>query len=128
MRSDFALLPSLLALAGCPSGKPPVATVASIERRLAEDPCLSKLSTLRRTYQFAQRGWKIDPNRIDIAGQQAGHNGLPAGINIREVTRPTLDDTQFFGARAVYTVDTHRLDIWACGMNRGRSIRHLPIV
>jgi hypothetical protein len=40
--------------------------------------------------------------------------------------RGLLDDSQFFAAHGTYRVATGELDLWACGMNSGGSIRHVP--
>src|SRR5437868_999880 len=108
---SFALLPSLLFVTGCPAGEPTEATVSKVEARLAKDPCLHNIKAMRRTYQFAQRGWKIDPNRIDVAIQEAGHRGWPAGrFIVSPRAQRLIDDSQFYGANATYVVSTGQLD------------------
>jgi hypothetical protein len=120
------ILSGTLALSSCSGPKPDEALVNRVEDRLAQDPCLRNIQSLRRTYQYARRGDVIDTNRIDVDVQEAGHRGLPAG---RFIIAPEkggiIDDSQFFGAEAIYKVNTDELDIWACGMNFG-GIRHAP--
>lgn len=125
-RDGYALLPSLLFMLGCPSGEPDNAVVLKIEERLANDPCLTGIENLRREYRFARRGWKIDPNRIDVKVQEPGLDGLPAGrFILQPVTSVGADDRDYFGAWATYAVSEDELDIWACGGNTSAdSFRH----
>jgi hypothetical protein len=128
MRPALTLIASLVFLAACSAAKPAEEVVAQIEERLAEDPCLADIKSLRRTYHFARRAGLVDRNRIYIDIQEAGHRGLPAGrIIIEPESAGILDDSQFFGAHATYIVSTGQLDIWACGQNLG-GIRHSPRV
>ena len=124
----YALLPSILFASGCPTAQPDDKVVHEIERKLAEDPCLKGLEKMRRTYQFAKRGWKIDPNRVDIHITEAGYRGLPAGRFAISVEREgILDDSEHFGAFATYVVDRKILDLWSCGGNMDpASFRHQP--
>ncbi|GAA0448871.1 MULTISPECIES: hypothetical protein [Sphingomonas] len=124
--SNYALLPSVLFMVGCPAGKPSEKVVEQIEGQLAADPCLKNIASMRRTYAFARRGWKIDPNRIDVSIERAGFDGLPAG---RIITSPPsqvgIDERERFSAAATYVVSADALDIWACGGTRS-GLRHLP--
>jgi hypothetical protein len=127
IRSGYALFPSLLFSAGCPAGKPSEQLVKRIEARLATDPCLKNIANMRRTYSYAHRGWKIDPNRVDVDVQLAGFDGLPAGrfiINPPKTVR--IDDRERFGASATYVVNIDTLDIWACG-GTWTGLRHDPL-
>lgn len=124
-RATF-ILSGMLCLSSCSGPKPDEAVVNRVEQKLAQDPCLRKILSLRRTYQYARRGETIDTNRINVDVQEAGHRGLPAGrFIIASETDSMIDDSQFFAAHAIYKVNTDQMDIWACGMNFG-GIRHAP--
>ena len=126
IRSGYALFPSLLFMTGCPAGKPGQDLVRQIEVRLAANSCLSTIAQMRRTYSYARRGWKIDPNRIDIEVREAGFDGLPGGIFITEPpSTVTVDDRERFGAYATYAISADALDLWSCGETRS-GIRHNP--
>lgn len=128
IRSGYAMLPSLLFMTGCPSGQPSRQTVATIEAQLSRDPCLKNIKAMRRTYQFAKRGWKIDPNRIDISIVEAGVDGRPAGLFIVSREKDgAIDDRDYFGAYGTFVVSTNALDLWSCGMNMSGGFRHDPL-
>lgn len=130
---------ALLVMAGCsaaPTNKlviatddgPPAQLVANIEMRLADDPCLSKMATMRREYRYASRDGKIDRDLIDIQVQEAGIDGLAAGRFILGLpTSDGFDDRHYFVAFATYKVSRDALDLWACGQNVGDSVRHESI-
>ena len=126
MRAALALLSGLVLITACSADKPAESLVSRIEQQLSRDACLRNVGAMRRTYQFARRGDRVDRNLLDIDIAEAGHRGLPAG---RFIVAPekggSLDDSQFFGAKATYVVDTGELDLWACGMNFG-GVRHAP--
>ena len=131
--SSYALLPSVLFMVGCPAGKPSEKVVEQIEGELAADPCLKNIASMRRTYAYAsrtyayaRRGWKIDPNRIDVSIERAGFDGLPAARIITSPPRQVgIDERERFSAAATYVVSADALDIWACGGTRS-GLRHLP--
>ncbi|MGC4250551.1 MAG: hypothetical protein QM605_03510 [Sphingobium sp.] len=126
--AGYALLPSLLFMVGCPTGKPKIEDVEKVEARLSRDPCLKDIAAMRREYQFAKRGWKIDPNRIDVAIFLAGHDGLSGGRFIKSVEgKYVLDDRDYFTASATYVIDSEFLDLWSCGMNMSGGVRHNPV-
>lgn len=115
--AGYALLPSLMFLAGCPTAKPDANHIATIEMRLASDPCLKNFSEMRREYRLAKRGWKIDPNRIEVSVYLSGHDGLPGGSYAQSVDRRTIiDDRDYFSAAATYVIDRDALNLWHCGM------------
>lgn len=116
--SGYALLPSLLFLFGCPVGRPSPTVVTRIEQKLSRDDCLRDVSSMTREYQIAHRGWKIDPNRIDVKVQEAGLDGQPAGSFVLEPPKSGMaDDRPYFVALATYTISNDTLDIRACGQN-----------
>lgn len=98
-----------------------------MEARLKTDPCLNDSTSMRRTYSYARRGWKVDPNRIDVKVTQAGFDGLPAGRIIANPSEDSrIDDRERFGAYATYVVDADDLDLWACG-GTFDGLRHDPL-
>ncbi len=100
--------------------------VDRVEARLAKDACLQSLANMRRTYSFAKRGWKIDHNRIDVAVEQAGWDGLPKSRYVAEPSRSSvIDERDRFGAAATYVISTDELDLWHCG-GAWSGIRHMP--
>lgn len=113
IRSGYALLPSLLFMMGCPAGKPSERLVQRIETRLAADPCIKSIGELRRTYSYARRGWKIDPNKIDVAVEPAGYDGLPAGKFITDPPKSVrIDHRERLSASATYVLSIDALDVW----------------
>jgi hypothetical protein len=126
MRAALILASAVFLLTGCSADKPEESLVSRIEHVLSHDPCLRKIATMRRTYQFARRGNEINRDLIEVDIEEAGHRGRPAGRYIEEPeSGGLLDDSQFFTAHATYRVSSGDMDLWACGMNFG-GIRHPP--
>lgn len=108
---------------------PGPALVNHIEKQLSRDPCLSDIGTMRREYRFGMRDGKEDKGLVDIDIQEAGFDGLPAGMFIKGHSNfGTFDDRSYFVAFATYHISKGELDLWACGdnANGSQSIRHEP--
>lgn len=70
-----------------------------------------------------------DRGLVDVKIQEAGVDGLPAGIFVKDQSNfGVFDDRSYFVAFATYNIDKSELDLWACGdnANGSQSMRHEP--